>query len=275
MNVCSVCTGGWAGERGEGSGLWVQVAGAWALNHGPLEGTDSRTRCGLCAGVRDGGCPWGQDSCPSEGLGRDFADHMGVCVCVCGRGSGCWWLPRTDSPPPQTAGFSPQAAPSSAQRVPDLPSPKQEVFPGNHPRLTSRADSAAGRVAWNLIFVWATRGLPRCHGHLGRERGHGHFQKTSLLLMGADTDTPEQGVPAPRGTASLVEGTPSGRLRPGAFLGLLAAPLTVWSRVMWGTRSSSPSACGSADTSVADVYTLRLVRSRPSVVVILWNLVSL
>ena len=78
--------------------------------------------------------------------------------------------------------------------------------------------------------------------------------------MGADADTPEQGVPAPRATASLVAGTPSGRLRLGAFLRLLAAPLTVWSRVMWGTRSSSPGACGSADTSVADVYTLCLVK---------------
>lgn len=62
----------------------------------------------------------------------------------------------------------------------------------------------------------------------------------SPLLMEADTDTPEQGVPAPRGTASLVERTLLGRLRPGAFLGLLAAPLTVWSRVMWGTRSFIP-----------------------------------
>lgn len=39
MNVYSVCTGGWAGECGEGMGLRVQVPGAWALNHGPLEGT--------------------------------------------------------------------------------------------------------------------------------------------------------------------------------------------------------------------------------------------
>lgn len=114
------------------------------------------------------GMPVGTGQLPlTEGLGRDFADHMGVCVCVCGRGSGCRWLPRTDSPPPQTAGFSPQAAPSSVQRVPDLPSPKQEVFPENHPRLTSRADSAARRVAWNLIFVWVTHGLRCCHSHLG------------------------------------------------------------------------------------------------------------
>ena len=55
MNVYSVCTGGWAGECGEGTGLRVQVPGAWALNHGPLEGTACVQ---VCAGVGGGGCPW-------------------------------------------------------------------------------------------------------------------------------------------------------------------------------------------------------------------------
>ena len=93
--------------------------------------------------------------------------------------------------------------------------------------------------------------------------------------MGANTDTPEQGVSAPPGCGFPREGTSAGRLGPGTFLGLPAAPLVVRSRAVWGTRSFTPNACGSVDTSVADVCSLCLVRSRPFVVVILWSFVSL
>ena len=167
MNVYSVCTGGWAGECGEGTGLRVQVPGAWALNHGPLEGTACVQ---VCAGVGGGGDARGEGTAaPHRGGWEGTSLITWACVCVSGQGSGCWWLPRTDCPPSQTARFFPQAAPSSAQSVPDLPSPKQKSSlesSGNHPRLTSRAESAAGKVAWTLIFAWVTGGLPCCHSHL-------------------------------------------------------------------------------------------------------------
>lgn len=92
-----------------------------------------------------------RDSCPAEGA-EDFADHMGVCLCVWMgfRGAGgC----KDRLSPPQTARFS-RRLPPALLKGPRPPSPKQEVFlesSGNRPDSPGGADSAAGMVLGPLI----------------------------------------------------------------------------------------------------------------------------
>ena len=156
MNVCSVCTGGWAGERAEGTGLWVQVAGAWALNHGPLEGTGSRTRCGLCAGVRDGGCPWGRDSCPSQRGWEGTSLITWACVSVCVDGvQGAGGCQGQTLPRPRQPGSPRRLPPALLKGSPTSPLPSRKSS------LEITPDSPAGQT---LLQV----GLPGTSYSFGR-----------------------------------------------------------------------------------------------------------
>lgn len=94
--------------------------------------------------------------------------------------------------------------------------------------------------------------------------------------MGANTDTPEQGsVSSPEECGTLGGGTSAEQARAGDFPRAPCCSTRGTEQGCVGTRSFTPNACGSVDTSVADVCSLCLVRSRPFVVVILWSFLSL
>lgn len=88
---------------------------------------------GVCAGACGRGMLLVRGQLPlTEGQGRTLLITW-ACVCVSGWGSGCWWLPRTDSPP-QTARFSPEAAPA--------------LLKGPRPPL-----SQAGSLPWKALEI--------------------------------------------------------------------------------------------------------------------------
>lgn len=133
MNVCSVCTGGWAGERGEGTGLRVQVSGAWALNHRPLEGTGSRTRCGLCA---TGDARGDGTAAPHRGGGEGTSLITWACVSVCEDGvQGAGGCQGQTLPHPRQPGSPRRLPPALLKGSPTSPLPSRksslEITPGS------------------------------------------------------------------------------------------------------------------------------------------------
>lgn len=163
---------------------------------------------------------------------------MGVCLCVW-TGFRVLVAAKDRLSPIPDRQVLPAGCPQLSSTCPRPPLSQAEVFPGK--LWKSPQTHQPGRICYR-------KGRLEPHIRLGYRRspllpqppsmreGTRAFQM-SPLLMGADTDTPEQGVSAPPGYGLPREGTSSGRLRPWTFLGLPAAPLAVRSRVVWGIRS--------------------------------------
>lgn len=190
-------------------GRWACPAWAWAtsvlqtLLNSPHPSQNKHTP--LCSHeTPQGGCRGGAlGSCPGEAL------------------------PPTDSQVLPTG--SPQLC-SKGLRPPSSQAGSAPEGSGSGPRLTSRAEFAAAGKAGNLILPRVTPGLPGCHGHLQSESGDWHYQKMPLLLMEADTETPEQGVavtPQPGALPPSWKWASSGEH-------LRAVPLAIQSSIIWG-----------------------------------------